>query len=215
MEKPKRLARSLQAEPTASDGPRPIPGRCLAALQAIFEHLKRQARPGDGRQLGAQGPGVAAATAPVLIAHLPAPELAGGVFGAEQLSRGLRRALHAQFAAVHRRIEAAQWLVLINDWPEVERLWSGLAADLRTPVLELNFLAELVRPRLHEIRVDGHALGDVLDHLNLLQAEIETVLAKRSNLLEMSNLLDYQVAPQVIRLQRFLERLEAAQASAA
>jgi len=189
---------------------RPFPGRCLAALQAIFDHLKHQAPPDQVRQSGGPRPGVAVATTPGFRAGIPGSELADERFNTERFSRALCRALHGQFAAVHRRIETAQWLVLINEWPEVERLWGGLASDLRTSVLELNFLAELVRPRLHEIRVDGHALTEVLDHLNLLQAEIDAVLAERGDVIGLSNLLDYEVAPQVIRLQRFLERLEAA-----
>jgi len=215
VEKPKRSLRNCPAEPTPGDGSRPFPGRCLAALQAIFDHLKQQARSGEARQSDGAGPGVSGATSPGFRAGLPGPEPADDLVDAEQFSRALSRALHSQLAAAHRRIRTAQWLVLINDWREVEHLWGCLASELRTPLLELTFLAELVRPRLHEIRVDGHALTEVLDHLNLLQAEIETVLAERSDIIGLSNLLDYEVAPQVIRLQRFLERLDTAPLSAA
>jgi hypothetical protein len=199
----------------SAESPPPIPERGWLALQALVRHILEQQPHPEGPVLPEPVPAQPAAAQfrlhPTRDSEAPARR---GAPDEARLRRALVRSLHARLAMVHRRIQEVQWLVLINDWPTVERLWIELAADLRTPLLELNFLAELVLSRLHQIRVEGHAFTDVLGYIEVLKAEVATLLARQRDVVELSSLLDYQMAPQIVRLQRFLERLEAAESSA-
>jgi hypothetical protein len=188
-----------QAKPAASDALAPFPERCLGTLQAILEHLKHLAL----------SPGPVSAPPPDSGSNPPATTpVPAQAPGAAEISLELTRTVRAQLAVLERRLDTLQLLVLINEWPMAQRLWWDLAFDLKLPLLQLSFLREISRPRLDQIRLDAQSMADVLDRIGLLYAEVEFILIQRTDLVELSNVLEYRFGPELHKLSRFLEQAD-------
>jgi hypothetical protein len=194
-----------QENPLNSGPAAAFPGRCLGTLQAILEHLKNLALPPELAVRPASQPGAPAPEPPAALrvtSPAPAPTAA-------RLNLELIRTVRAQIAVLERRVDALQLVVIINTWPMAQRLWWDLAFDLKMPLLQLSFLRELSRPRFEDLRVDGQSMADVLDRIGLLYAEVEFILIQRTDLIELSNVLEYRLGPELLKLRRFLEKADA------
>src|SRR5581483_733411 len=96
----------------------------------------------------------------------------------------------SQVRILRARTQEIQSLVLINNWPVANRLWSELLPDCRTPLFMLCFLEELwgiipSRPDSNDRPLARH-----WQQFILVQAEVEILLARRQSLLELSDTLE-------------------------
>jgi hypothetical protein len=190
----------------ASEPAAPFPERCLGTLQAILEHLKNLAL----TPAPAPTPSAPPETLPPVVAEVgPTRGATGRRPASANLNLEMVRTVRAQLAVLERRLDGLQLLVLINEWPLVQRLWWDLAFDMKMPLLQLNFLRELSRPRLDDLRLEGQSVADVLDRVGLLYSEVEFILIQRTDLIELSNVLEYRFAPELKKLRRFLEIIDA------
>lgn len=128
--------------------------------------------------------------------------------GAGELSRQMIRVARAQTQALQVRVEAAQWLVLINEWPVVERIWWDLAPDFKAHILGLGFIRDL---SVGETTGDlGKRLPSHCRELNPIQKLIEDRLANRDPV-GLSSALEYRLGPWLAQLAYYLARIDETQ----
>ncbi|MEO8428096.1 MAG: hypothetical protein ABI651_13380 [Verrucomicrobiota bacterium] len=125
----------------------------------------------------------------------------------DELTRQLISTACDRLKHLHATAEGIITQVLINDWPEVQKLWESWQPDFKSPILVVNFLRELCGVRLDELRCCNQSLGQHLTFFNALIDELEAVVATK-NILEFSNFLEERYAPWLQRLSVFLRQLE-------
>jgi hypothetical protein len=118
------------------------------------------------------------------------------------ISTACDRLKHLQVTA-----EYAITQILINDWPEVQKLWERWQPDFKSPILVVNFLRELCGVRLDELSCSNQTLGQHLTFFRPLLDEVEAVVATK-NILGFSNFLEERYAPWLQQLSVFLRQLE-------
>ena len=126
----------------------------------------------------------------------------------DELTRQLISTSCDRLKQLHVIAESAITQVLINDWPEVQKLWEKWQADFKSPILVVSFLRELCGVRLDELSCCNQTLGQHLTFFNTLIDEVEAVVATK-NILQFSNLLEDRYAPWLQQLSVFLRQLEA------
>jgi hypothetical protein len=125
----------------------------------------------------------------------------------DELTRQLISTSCDRLKQLHVIAESAITQVLINDWPEVQKLWERWQPDFKSPILVVNFLRELCGVRLDELSSCNQTLGQHLTFFNPLIDEVEAVVAAK-NILQFSNLLEERYAPWLQQLSVFLRQLE-------
>jgi hypothetical protein len=105
------------------------------------------------------------------------------------------------------RVEAAQWLVLINDWPVVERIWWELAPDFKQPILGLGFIRDLGLGGMDAKGDLGKRLPAHWRELGAIQRVIEERLEERDPI-GLSSALEYRLGPWLTQLAYYLARID-------
>jgi len=78
----------------------------------------------------------------------------------------------------------------------------------KTPLFELNFLEELWGIKADRLEVEGWSLSRHWHQFVLIQAEVEIVLARRQNLMQLSDTLEAQLGTWLTRFGEILEKLD-------
>ena len=178
------------------------PGRSLNSMLEIFSHLEHLASRRGRERRRPRNPAEAAEAA-----SSPAGGMEESAVSFRELGRQVIRSANAQVAALQTRAQEAQSLVLINNWVVAERLWQGLLAECKTPLLELNFLEELWGIRAGP-QAGGWLLAPHWHQFVLIQAEIEILLSRRENLAELSDAFGKHLGHWLQRFEGILERLD-------
>lgn len=185
-----------------------LPGRSARSLLEIFLQMERLARRQERDAKAAQCEGGLITPQE----FFPKQQNLGANFGAgihfRELGREVLSAARAQVRTLIGRAQEVQMLVLINDWSAVSRLWSGLLMDCKTPLIELNFLEELWGIRPERLEVNGWSLARLWHEFVLLRAEIEIQLARRQNLVEMSNTLERTLGEWLGHFAELLDKID-------
>ena len=126
----------------------------------------------------------------------------------DELTRQLISTSCDRLKQLHVAAESVITQVLINDWPEVQKLWEKWQPDFKSPILVVSFLRELCGVRLDELSCCNQTLGQHLTFFNPLVNDVEAVVATK-NILQFSNLLENRYAPWLQQLSVFLRQLEA------
>ncbi len=127
--------------------------------------------------------------------------------GFDELTQQLISAACERLKYLHVTVESAITHVLINDWPEVQKLWESWRPDFKSPILVVNFLRELCGVRLDELSCCNATLAQHLTFFNSIIDEVEAVVVAK-NTLEFSNFLEERYAPWLQQLSIFLGQLE-------
>jgi hypothetical protein len=138
----------------------------------------------------------------------PNGELGPGDESAFELGLQVTETARVQVAALQERVERAQLLVLINDWSLSQRVWWELVPDLRTPLLEMNFLWELWSGRPEWAKWVGPDLARLAEHIGLLQAQVELLFCRGGDTVGFSTLLEQGLLPWLREMDACLERIE-------
>ena len=125
----------------------------------------------------------------------------------DELTRQLISTSCDRLKQLHVIAESAITQVLINDWPEVQKLWEKWQPDFKSPILVVSFLRELCGVRLDELSCCNQTLGRHLTFFNPLIDDVEAVVATK-NILQFSNLLEERYAPWLRQLSVFLRQLD-------
>src|ERR1700722_5450473 len=163
-----------------------LPGRSLESLVGMFAHLESLAArrtKGSGANISGSD---AARSHPTLPKRQPFDDGVRERTSFRDLGRQVIRAARSQVKSLQARTEEMQSLVLINQWATADRLWADLLPDCKTPLFELNLLEELWGIRSDQPEVGGWSLIRHWQQFVLIQAEVEVLLARRQNLLELS-----------------------------
>ncbi|HOW64081.1 MAG TPA: hypothetical protein P5186_12380 [Candidatus Paceibacterota bacterium] len=121
-------------------------------------------------------------------------------------SRILLRRVQDQVHLIRRRLEALVLLVLINDSRTIDWLWRGLLSDLQVPLIKLGFLQEFFSAPNDQLEMELRVLNSHWQEFRLLWQRLEGVYALRDNL-ALSDALEHDLLPWVMRLQRSLTQL--------
>ena len=185
-----------------------LPATGLHSLKEVRAHLERLAAAQERILFAFFVDGFAASTADVEDFTDNYATVQASSIGAGELSHQMIRVARAQTQALQVRVEAAQWLVLINDWPVVERIWWDLAPDFKAPILGLGFIRDLGV---------GETTGDLGKRLPLhwrelgtIQKLIEERLAQRDPI-GLSSALEYRLGPWLAQLSFYLARIDETQ----
>jgi hypothetical protein len=181
-----------------------LPARTLRSLRELFMQLERSAvlrEKASPSALEGQCP----AAAP---AFLPTPAGEGSNMVLRELGRSVLATAKAQVRALLTRTFEVQALVLINDWRSASRLWAALLNDCKLPLAEVDFLEELWGIRSSKLEVNGWSLTRHRHHFVLIRAEIEIQLARRRNLLELSDAVERHLGDWLRRFDAILEKLD-------
>jgi hypothetical protein len=193
------LRRKLEREVAA------LPPRSLRSIMGIFAHLEGQAAGSDGRGEGPEfKPVLPSHPAAALLSELP-EQITFRNLGRQVLATARR-----QVAGLQGRLERMSSLVLINNWDIADKLWAGFLAACRLSLFELNFVEELWEVNADHLEIDGGSLTRHWHQFVLLQAEVELRLAQRRSLVELSDALDRDLAPWLVRFIEILEVLDEA-----
>jgi hypothetical protein len=167
-----------------------LPGRSLESIVGMFAHLESLAvRRTKNSALHATGKD-AGRIHPALPKRQPFDDGIRERISYPDLGRQVIRAARAQIKSLQERTEEMQSLVLINQWTTADRLWAELLPDCKTPLFQLNFLEELWGIRPDQLEVGGWSLIRHWQQFVLIQAEVEVLLARRQNLVELSDALE-------------------------
>jgi hypothetical protein len=128
----------------------------------------------------------------------------------DELTRQLISISCDRLKQLHVVAESAITQVLINDWPEVQKLWEKWQPDFESPILIVSFLRELCGVRLDELSCCNKTLGQHLTFFHPLIDEVEAVVAA-GNILGFSNLLEERYGPWLQQLSVFLRQLDKAE----
>lgn len=112
----------------------------------------------------------------------------------EALMLQLLHLAREQVAQLRARSEAAVLLVLINDWPTVQRIWWNLLPDLKEPLVTLSFIPELGRHPVSPCSVPTETCARQAEELGHIQQEVEGHCAQR-NALALSDTLEQRLLP--------------------
>jgi hypothetical protein len=181
-----------------------LPTRTLRSLRELFMQLERSAVLREKTSPAALE-GQCPASAP---AFLPTPAGEGANMPLRELGRAVLATAKAQVRALLTRTFEVQALMLINDWRSAGRLWVALLNDCKLPLAEVDFLEELWGIRSSRIEVNGWSLTRHRHHFVLIRAEIEIQLARRRNLLELSDAVERHLGDWLRRFEDILEKLD-------
>ncbi|MBC8003398.1 MAG: hypothetical protein H7X97_12495 [Opitutaceae bacterium] len=117
------------------------------------------------------------------------------------------RIAREQVRRLAKQLEAAQLLILINDWRVAEQLWWELMPDLRAPLLELNFLWELGGARLLPSPQSGVSLSELAERLGHIQAQVEIQLRQRGDVVGLVTSLEENLGQWIRQLDGLLDSL--------
>ena len=117
------------------------------------------------------------------------------------------RIAREQVRRLAKQLEAAQLLILINDWPVAEQLWWELLPDFKAPLLELNFLWELGGDRLLPSPDSGVSLPELAERLGRIQAQVELHLRQRGDVARLVTTLEENLGLWIAQLDRLLDSL--------
>lgn len=120
------------------------------------------------------------------------------------------RIAREQVRRLAKQLEAAQLLILINDWPVAEQLWWELLPDLKAPLLELNFLWELGGARLLPSPESGVSLPELAERLGSIQAQTELQFTRRGDVAELVTTLEEKLGHWIGQLDQLLDSLHEA-----
>lgn len=125
-----------------------------------------------------------------------------------RLGRQVIYAAKSQVQVLKARAQEIQSLVLINSWPVAERLWSELLPDCRTPLFMLSFLEELWGINLDRLDPNGRPPARLWHRFIVVQAEVESHLSRRQNLLELSDVLETHLGSWLKQFDETLDKLD-------
>lgn len=117
------------------------------------------------------------------------------------------RIAREQVRRLAKQLEAAQLLILINDWRVAEQLWWELLPDFKAPLLELNFLWELGGASLLPSPESTVSLPELAERLGLIQAQMEVQLMKRGDVVEFVTVLEENLGQWIGQLDLLLNSL--------
>jgi hypothetical protein len=191
------LRRNLDREVTT------LPPRSLRSVLGIFAHL--ESLPPNVATITDHTPQKGACAAkPGPISPMEPPEKVSF----RELGRQVIGAARRQVEGLQVRLEQASSLVLINDWPVADRLWSEFLTACRIPLFELNFLEELWEINPDKLEIGGGSLTRHWHQFVLIQAETELLLARRRSLVELSDTLEKGLGRWLTRFAEILEALD-------
>jgi hypothetical protein len=185
-----------------------LPWRSLKSVMGIFEHLEHVAssRERESEAVAGRGAPERRRPKPAKGAMLEGVQSDGVRF--RELGRQVIRTAQSQVRMLQARAQEVQALVLINNWTVAERLWSGLLTECKMPLFELNFLEELWGISPDHLEMEGWSLTRHWHQFVLLQAEVEIILARRQNPVELSDTLEGQLGNWLKRFGGILEKLD-------
>lgn len=185
-----------------------LPWRSVKSVLGFFEHLESMARCQE-REFGAPpkkaSPGRPRSKTSKTSAIAPQQ---AETTRFRELGRQVIRTAKCQVRVLQGRAQKAQSLVLINDWAIADRLWSELLMECKTPLFELNFLEELWGISPDRLDIAGWSLGRHWHQFVLIQAEVEIIMARRHNLVELSDTIERQLGNWLKRFGEILEKLD-------
>ena len=203
-----RLARPAPPAVTLDGVEVELPATVTGSLKEIRAYLERAAAAQERILFAFFVDGFAASTADVEDFTDNYATVQASSIGAGELAHQMIRVARAQTQALQVRVEAAQWLVLINDWPVVERIWWDLAPDFKAPILGLGFIRDL---GVGETTGDlGKRLPTHWRELATIQKLIEERLAQRDPI-GLSSALEYRLGPWLAQLSFYLARIDETQ----
>ncbi|GDY21329.1 hypothetical protein LBMAG56_26750 [Verrucomicrobiota bacterium] len=205
-----RLARTAPALVTLDGQPVRIPLLEQHNLKAIRAHIERLAAAQERVLFAFFVDGFAASAADVESMGENFASIQASSIGAGDLGGQMIRVARAQTLALQVRVEAAQWLVLINDWPIVERIWWELAPDFKAPILGLGFIRDLGVSTGETTGDLGKRLPAHWRELATIQHVIEDRLANRDPI-GLSSALEYRLGPWLSQLAYYLARMDEAE----
>ncbi len=182
--------------------------RCLKSLLGLFAHLENLGMC-QKQQLLSVPSGERAARSQLLSAlsqQVAATRLKRPCF--RQLGRQVLGAAKSQVQVLQARTEEIQFLVLINNWPAADQLWSEFLPECKTPLFLLSFLEELWEINPGQSKSVGHAFARHWHRFILIQAEVENLLSSRQSLLELSNALELNLGSWLEGFEKLLEKLD-------
>lgn len=184
-----------------------LPGRSLESIVGLFAHLESlAARRTKGFTANSSGEN-AVRELPELQKHPAAEDGISDRISLRDLGHRVIRTARCQLACLRARTAEIQELVLINRWEIADQLWSGLLLDCRTPLFELSFLEELWGIPASQFEAGGWPLVRHWEQFILIQSEIEFLLARRQSLVELSDALEWHLAPWLERFDGILGKL--------
>lgn len=124
----------------------------------------------------------------------------------DDLAFQLLRLAREQVAQLRTRGEAAVLLVLINEWPGVQRIWWNLLPDLKEPLVTLSFLPELGRPTAGPLVAPAATCASQAQELGRIQQEVEGHCAFH-DALALSDTLEHRLLPWLAQLDTTLAQL--------
>lgn len=132
--------------------------------------------------------------------------VAAATISFDELAFQLLRLAREQVGQLTARAEAAVLLVLINEWPAVQRIWWNLLPDLKEPLVTLSFLPELGLPPASPFAAPTVACARQAEELGRIQQEIEAHSAHH-DALAISDTLEQRLLPWLAQLGATLEHL--------
>jgi len=179
-----------------------LPWRSLKSVLGILEHFESLAKCQE-RNYGA-----VLKKRPAARDSSKTPKRQSEATCYRELGRQVIRTAKSQVRVLQGRTLEVQSLVLINNWGVAERLWTELLMGCKTPLFELNFLEELWGIKADRLEVEGWSLSRHWHQFVLIQAEVEIVLARRQNLMQLSDTLEAQLGTWLARFGEILEKLD-------
>jgi hypothetical protein len=185
-----------------------LPGRSLNSIMGLLAHLEGLAIRKERATQAVTSQGQSAKTWPTTPKPLPFDEVRPEGLCLRDLGRQLIRAARSQVQVLRARTQEIQALVLINGWTVAERLWAELLPECKTPLFELNFLEELWGINPERLEVDGWTLTRHWHQFVLIQAEVEILLGRRQNPVQLSDALEGHLGGWLERFDEILEKLD-------
>ena len=124
----------------------------------------------------------------------------------DDLAFQLLRLARQQVAQLRARAEAAVLLVLIHEWPGVQRIWWDLLPDLKEPLVTLSFLPDLGRPTAGPLDAPAATCAGQAQELGRIQQEVEGHCAFHDTL-ALSDTLEHRLLPWLTQLLDTLAQL--------
>jgi hypothetical protein len=185
-----------------------LPGRTLRSVLGMFAHLEGLAV-NQEKELAEQANQKAMVkTFPSLLKRPSFDEFNLGGTSFRELGRQVVRTAKSQVRVLQTRTQEIQSLVLINNWSVAEKLWARLLPDCKTPLFALNFLEELWAIAPDALDLNGWSLAHHWHQFVLIQAQVEIILARHQNLVELSDALENQLGVWLKKFGEILERLD-------
>ncbi len=185
-----------------------LPIRTLKSVAEIFLHLENLAIRQSRDRGSLWGHEQLAKVQELLSSNQPIEPGVFGGFRFRELGRQVLATARAQVSALQATTCETQALILINGWKVAERLWTGLQADCRTPLYEINFLEDLWGFDPAQLIVNGWSYTRHRRQFVLIQADIGILLARQQSLMELSNTLERDLGCWLAKFAKILDKLD-------